>query len=323
MLAAMAEELRTSCALYAYSAAARSCSEGVVTVKALHAEAPRAAAGGESGEKPAKALRADRTPSADAATTEGPAGQKAAKAEAPAKKKPKPRLTHFFALRVAPDALRETAGAVQTALVEADKDLAKCVIAPEKFHVTLGLLSLGAGDPDARQRAEAALLEAAAAPPPTVVFPGLDSFGDRVLFARVEDASGDGRLANVAAASKRALEAHGFPNQPDFAPHMTLAKTSKARTRRRLKIPKASWAALADAPAADGAQTLGTIELMAMAGDDGSGGYPVVAAAPLGGGELVTPSDGATVEVSAPRSKRARWKRNARARRAAASEKTV
>ena len=291
----MAEELKTSCALYAYSGAARSCSEGVVTAKALRAEAPRAAAGGESGEKPAKA-------------------------EAPKKNKPKPRPTHFFALRVAPDALRETAGAVQTALVEADKDLSKCVIAPEKFHVTLGLLSLG--DSDARQRAEAALLEAARAPPPTVIFPGLDSFGDRVLFAKVEDASGDGRLAAVAAASKRALEAHGFPNQPDFAPHMTLAKTSKARTRRRLKIPKAAWAALADAPAA-GTQTLGTIELMAMAGDDGNGGYPVVAAVPLGGGELVTPSDGATVEVSAPRSKRARWKRNARARRAAASEKTV
>ena len=309
MLAAMAEELRTSCALYAYSAAARSCAEGVAP---LRAEAPRAAAGGESPGKPAKTLR-DRAPSAEAATTEAPAK----------KHKPKPpRLTHFFALRVAPEALRETAGAVQTALVEADKDLAKCVIAPEKFHVTLGLLSLGAGDPDARQRAEAALLEAAAAPPPTVAFPGLDSFGDRVLFARVEDASGDGRLANVAAASKLALEAHGFPNQPDFAPHMTLAKTSKARTRRRLKIPKAAWAALADAPAA-GTQTLGTIELMAMAGDDGNGGYPVVAAAPLGGGELVTPSDGATVEVSAPRSKRARWKRNARARRAAASEKTV
>ena len=294
----MAEELRTSCALYAYSAAARSCSEGVAPPKVLRAEAPRAAAGSK------------------------PPGQEAAKAEGPAKKKPKPRLTHFFALRVAPDALRETAGAVQTALVEADKDLAKCVIAPEKFHVTLGLLSLGAGDPDARQRAEAALVEAAAAPPPTVTFPGLDSFGDRVLFAKVEDASGDGRLANVAAASKRALEAHGFPNQPDFAPHMTLAKTSKARTRRRLKIPKASWAALADAPAA-GTQTLGTIELMAMAGDDGSGGYPVVAAAPLGGGELVTPSDGATAELPAPRSKRARWKRNARARAAAASEKTV
>ena len=294
----MAEELRTSCALYAYSAAARSCGEGVAPPKALRAEAPRAAAGSE------------------------PPDQEAAKAEGPAKKPPKPRLTHFFALRVAPDALRETVGAVQTALVEADKDLAKCVIAPEKFHVTLGLLSLGAGDHDARQRAEAALLEAAAAPPPTVVFPGLDSFGDRVLFAKVEDASGDGRLAAVAAASTLALEAHGFPNQPDFAPHMTLAKTSKARTRRRLKIPKASWAALADAPAA-GTQTLGTIELLSMVGDDGSGGYPVVAAAPLGGGELVTPSDGATVEVSAPRSKRARWKRNARARRAAASDKTV
>ena len=292
MLVTMAEELNTSVALYAHSAAARSCSEGVATAKALRAEAPRAAAGGE------------------------PPGQEAAKA----KGKPKPRLTHFFALRVAPDALRETAGAVQTALVAADQDLAKCVISPEKFHVTLGLLSLG--DPNARQRAEAALLEAAAALPPTVTFPGLDSFGDRVLFAKVEDASGDGRLAAVAAASKRALEAHGFPNQPDFAPHMTLAKTSKARTRRRLKIPKASWAALADAPAA-GTQTLGTIELLSMVGDDGSGGYPVVAAAPLGGGELVTPSDGATVEVSAPRSKRARWKRNARARRAAASEKTV
>ena len=121
----MAEELKTSCALYAYSAAARSCAEGVAP---LRAEAPRAAAGGE------------------------PPGQEAANAEAPAKKhKPKPRLTHFFALRVAPDALRETAGAVQTALVAADKDLAKCVISPEKFHVTLGLLSLGAGDPDARQ----------------------------------------------------------------------------------------------------------------------------------------------------------------------------
>ena len=208
MLAAMAEELKTSCALYAYSAAARSCAEGVAP---LRAEAPRAAAGGESPGKPAKTLR-DRAPSAEAATTEAPVGQEAAKAEAPAKKKPKPRPTHFFALRVAPDALRETAGAVQTALGEADKDLAKSVISPEKFHVTLGLLSLG--DPDARQRAKAALLEAAAAPPPTVIFPGLDSFGDRVLFARVEDASGDGRLAAVAAASKRALEAHGSRTSP-------------------------------------------------------------------------------------------------------------
>ena len=146
-----------------------------------------------------------------------------------------------------------------------------------------------------------------------------------MLFARVEDASGDGRLAAVAAASKRALEAHGFPNQPDFAPHMTLAKTSKARaTRRRLKIPKASWAALADAPAADGTQTLGTIELMAMAGDDGNGlSYPVVAAAALGGGALVVARRpptarhrGAACRTTVSqrsRSKRARWKRNARA----------
>ena len=34
-------------------------------------------------------------------------------------------------------------------------------------------------------------------------------------------------------------------------------------------------------------QTLDTIELLSMVGDDGNGGYPVVAAAPLGGGELV------------------------------------
>ena len=65
---------------------------------------------------------------------------------------------------------------------------------------------------------------------------------------------------------------------------------------------------------------------MAMAGDDGNGGYPVVAAAALGGGgKIETASDGATAELPASpsRSKRARWKRNARARRAAASEKTV
>ena len=202
-------------------------------------------------------------------------------------------MTHFLALRVAPDALRATAEGVRTALVAADRDLAKCLIPSEKFHVTLGLLFLGKGDDGARQRAEAALVAAAAALPPTVTFPGLASFGERVLFANVADAAGDGRLEKVAAVAKRALEAHGFPNQPEFAPHVTLAKTSKWRGRvRRPKIAKEDWASLGDTPAAEwtfaAEQTLGTIELLARAGDNGAGGYPVVAAAALGGGTLKT-----------------------------------
>ena len=167
---------------------------------------------------------------------------------------------------MAPDFLGAAAEAVQAEVVAACPELRSCLIKRQKLHLTLGLLALplteaGADGAAAELDAAVAALRAAAAAAGAdrvpVRFGGLGAFGSNVLFARCDDASG-GALAAVAAAAGAALTAAGHAGQPDFAPHVTLAKTSKWRPRRgakpkpkRPKIDRAIWAPL-DAPLAAG-----------------------------------------------------------------------
>ena len=208
----------------------------------------------------------------------------------------RPAFTHFFALRVEPDFLGPAAEAVQAEVVSACPELKSCTIKRQKLHLTLGLLALplteagadgAAAELDAAVDALRAAAGAAGACTVPVRFPGLGAFGTNVLFARCDDASGRGALAAVAAKAAAALTAAGHGGQPTFAPHVTLAKTSKWQPKRgvkpkpkRPKINKAIWGAL-DAPLAAGTYAFGAIDLLGMRGDDGAGGYPVVASAPL------------------------------------------
>ena len=208
----------------------------------------------------------------------------------------RPSYTHFFALRVEPEFLGPAAEAVQAEVVSACPELESCTIKRQKLHLTLAMLALPlteAGADGAAAELEAAVdaLHAAAGAAGgggvPVRFPGLDAFGSKVLFARCDDASGRGALAAVAAKAAAALTAAGHGGQSAFTPHVTLAKTSKWQPKhgakpkpRRPKIDKAIWGAL-DAPLAEGTYTFGAIDLLGMRGDDGAGGYPVVASAPL------------------------------------------
>ena len=217
----------------------------------------------------------------------------AAPAKPPAPKATRPAYTHFFALRVAPDFLGAAAEAVQADVVAACPELRSCLIKRQKLHLTLGLLALplteaGADGAAAELDAAVAALRAAAAAAGAdrvpVRFSGLGAFNKNVLFARCDDASG-GALAAVAAAAGAALTAAGHAGQPDFAPHVTLAKTSKWRPRRgpkpkRPKIDRAIWAPL-DAPLAAEVYSFEALDLLRMLGDDGDGGYPVLASARL------------------------------------------
>lgn len=90
---------------------------------------------------------------------------------------------------------------------------------------------------------------------------------------------------------------------------MTLAKTSKwsskravgktARLKRRPKISTTLWGDRAETPLADGPLAFASLDLLAMTGDDGSGGYPVVASAPLCGAGVAV-DFGAPPSSSAP-----------------------
>ena len=240
--------------------------------------------------KPAKPAAPAKPP---APTKPAAPAKSPAPAKPPAPKATRPAYTHFFALRVAPDFLGAAAEAVQAKVVAACPELRSCLIKRQKLHLTLGLLALplteaGADGAAAELDAAVAALRAAAAAAGAdrveVRFPGLGAFNKNVLFARCDDASG-GALAAVAAAAGAALTAAGHAGQPDFAPHVTLAKTSKWRPRRgpkpkRPKIDRAIWAPL-DAPLAAEVYSFEALDLLRMLGDDGDGGYPVLASARL------------------------------------------
>lgn len=217
----------------------------------------------------------------------------------------KPQFTHFFALRIDPGHIGPACVAWQEELVKATPELSKCVIKPQKFHLTLGLLALpaveaaeAAGGDDVDEAAAAELARATEAlragaaivrGPLAVHFPGLGSFREDVLFARCEDdpkTGSPGALAALAAAAKAELEARAFAHQPSFAAHVTIAKTSKWRPPKkktgkpkRPKIAKDLWHHAREEPLSHEPYRFESLDLLRMLGDDGDGGYPVVASA--------------------------------------------
>lgn len=144
---------------------------------------------------------------------------------------------------------------------------------PEGWHLTLEFL--GHTSTGGRLRAQLAVGRAAA--PARSVDLAIDGrlgrFGDRVLWARVDDR--DGGLAALAGAARMALADHGFEVEDRaFSAHLTLA-----RGRRGRRLPRDRRITGTGVPAR---WTATTVALMASRPGPGGSRYRTVATWPLG-----------------------------------------
>ena len=115
-------------------------------------------------------------------------------------------------------------------------------------------------------------------------YPGVGSFGTRVLFAKVGPKLARDRTAAFMAGVAQIFREHGLLvpfNPEDWTPHVTLLKTSKWRGRGRAPPIRAAAYGLDESDTSFGAYAIPLLELCAMQGDAPDGFYPVEAALAL------------------------------------------
>lgn len=158
------------------------------------------------------------------------------------------RSTHFVAIQVTNNAIIERAVSVQDHLVAQEPALAECCMKPGLFHVTLGMMRLRgqAGVDEAKEllrRLQPALEEARGA---RLRVAGLETFGQRVLYAKVEPEPSDAFWALVAEFKNLLAETSdnvSVTDKFDLTPHMTLVKVNRpiSRLRRSKYLPSALY----------------------------------------------------------------------------------
>ena len=132
--------------------------------------------------------------------------------------------------------------------------------------------------------------------PPAVQLRGLDTFpGHRVLFSSVFPGEGRDRLTSfvneLSDVFRQRVGAADRPDQNEWKPHVTVAKTSRQRGRRAewklARIEPSAYASVPEQLTDLGEHTLLTLELCAMAGIDDDGYYRRIAVLPMGAGGAV------------------------------------
>lgn len=184
------------------------------------------------------------------------------------------QYTHFVGVRLGPcPTLNANVELVQKALVECEPKLQTCLVPASKLHVTAGLLCLE--ESEISEAIEALRCAAAATPAFTAELPGLDAFGHRVLFARVDPT---GPLETLASGLGAEFAARGLRGDPQLVPHATVCKLSRFKGRKRPKILAEYYESLRDSWL--GSYDVTDVQLLELRGSD-DGYYKVVATAPL------------------------------------------
>ena len=197
------------------------------------------------------------------------------------------RPNYFVSLRTTRGCVAAGFERVHSALrAQSDARIANACVDARLAHVTLCVLEL-ADDSAIAQAVDALdrLSETAAARDGAMrlQIAGLDTFGERVLYAipAPGDADARRRLGALADAARQSFGplVVAPPKSAVFTPHVTVAKLSR-RTGTLKKIPRCAWSAVA-------AVSFGTVEiaeiaLCRMGGEKAEDGYYVeVAAVPL------------------------------------------
>ena len=157
------------------------------------------------------------------------------------------RSTHFLSIRITTDGIVDNALTVQRHIVEREEALSECCMKAGLFHVTICMLRLG-GEAGEREMARATeelepLLKSFRC---RMVVEGLDTFGQRVLYAKIRPEPEEEFYALISAIQNRIAETSGAVTVSDkfgFTPHMTLCKVNRpiSRVRKSKYLPSALY----------------------------------------------------------------------------------
>jgi 2'-5' RNA ligase len=154
------------------------------------------------------------------------------------------RSTHFIAIRITEPEIIENAIKIQQHMVQQEEAIGDCCMGSGLFHMTLAMMRLNGqeGIDEATKMVEdlqeelQELLDKRTDRKIGMKISGLDTFGQRVLFAKVLPESDDlfwqfiGTVLDKLAKSSPAI---GITNKFDLTPHMTLVKINRPISKLR------------------------------------------------------------------------------------------
>ncbi|KAK9842746.1 hypothetical protein WJX74_001684 [Apatococcus lobatus] len=212
----------------------------------------------------------------------------------PRKNKPRrPRPSHFLALQLSQHVeVCQAIDRVQAALVQHDPLLEATLVDSAAVHLTVMVADLASTDSQGVARLEIAkqamtdlhshLASTGGLQPVSVQLSGLSSFKKQVLYHDLLPSNGLDAMIGLVNTARGRLAAAGIESTDDreFTPHVTIAKMSKVRTRRKGNqpvcrgIPKEAWEELADVECSP--VTVAELQLCDMQGRKAEQYYEVV-----------------------------------------------
>ncbi|XP_065885903.1 A-kinase anchor protein 7-like [Dysidea avara] len=186
-------------------------------------------------------------------------------------KKPERRIPDsFVAVRFSSPEIKAKLQLAQQSMVESDKKLKPTLISLVKLHITLLTLQLSNETlidkaKDCLRVSCGKIREEISQQEIVLTVRSLQSFGNRVVFAAIEDGPAKEVLANIAGIVRETFAANDLvgTDNKKFTPHLTIAKTTKTSGRKRVKkIEPASYEKHKDE--VFGTQYVNSLELLSM-----------------------------------------------------------
>jgi 2'-5' RNA ligase len=180
-------------------------------------------------------------------------------------KKSKPKRDSpdaFVAVRISSPFIRGSLELIQKSLVEKNKKLKHALVSLDKLHITMMVIKLGV-DEERIEKAKLALEEAArrvsvfltsekqSGPAPlTLVFKGVSSFSDQVLFASLDKTNElmMSQFTAVADIVRKTFHEAGIPStdQRTFNPHLTIVKLNQLSPKQDARLSPQDYEEFAD-----------------------------------------------------------------------------
>ncbi|XP_063218122.1 A-kinase anchor protein 7-like [Bacillus rossius redtenbacheri] len=191
------------------------------------------------------------------------------------------RPNYFVGIQVSNPEVHRAVRGLQEKIVAAQPELRSTVIPTATLHVTLAVAHLP--DPAHVARAAEVMKESLSVnrdlynnPPVCLMFSGVKTFKNQVLFADIEGGESLLRIAGLAQALEESFEESGLvlPSRKSFQPHLTILKLSKDFGLKRKGILKITPSLYSDDRSMHfGQQVVRSVQLLSMNKPKDANGY--------------------------------------------------